>query len=117
MITKLRKFGTDAEFEAVDHRETECAFCEAARQRGIQFRDDHREQDEAVVFLENEAGQVHRISARRIGGVVVLCGENVSTAQARAEIAGTTCPFCGAELVAAPWVDGRICVDCSYGRK
>ena len=88
MLTKIRKFGSADEFEAVDHRQDECAFCECARQRGIKFREDllYREA-EAIVFLENEAGQVHRVSGRRIFGVVLLEGEDVTPEAARAEIA------------------------------
>ena len=87
MLTKIRKFGSADEFEAVDHRQDECAFCECARQRGIKFREEERYlETEAIVFLENEAGQVHRIAARRIDGVVVIECEDVTPA-ARAEIA------------------------------
>lgn len=39
MLTNIRRFDSKSEFRSVDHREGECAFCEAARTLGVKWPD------------------------------------------------------------------------------
>jgi hypothetical protein len=78
---KIRKFGTDGPW--LDVEGDPCAFCEAARH--CNWPDSG-----GVLFLENEAGAVHRVEmpaeAAELGLLAFLCGE-VTPDEARREIA------------------------------
>jgi hypothetical protein len=83
MMTLMRKFGAES-FEEVHHHEDDvCVFCEAARQLFIEWP----AEGYAVAFIENEKGTVRRIEGSKVDGINVFCCVEVTTDEARAEIA------------------------------
>lgn len=78
MNTRVRKYG-EAEFHDVEHNAGDCAFCEAARY--VRWNG-----APGVVFLENDAGVIHRVEALSVAGALVLACQPFTAEQADAEL-------------------------------